>query len=210
MMSESSSEESFQPNLERIKERLRQERETFDQHKAHENRWFLLRLVMGYFSVALLLSVIAISSYILLNNKIFSNTVITIAGAALFTDTLGLVISIWKVVFNPNFMTKLAPITQLEESDNKFLDTPTISLASKSDFTILYAKYGVNNSWMDVAPVLRAKIQDGKLQISVTNEQLGGDPAPGVVKKMELTYLYNGRTYSKTISETEMVSLPEP
>ncbi|MBI5304629.1 MAG: DUF3395 domain-containing protein [Chloroflexi bacterium] len=208
-MTEISPEASFQPVIERIKERLREERETFDQHKAHENRWFLLRLVMGYSSVILLTGIMIVSSYILFNFASFSITVVSLAGAALFADTLGLIISIWKVVFNPDFMTKLAPITQLEEAEAKFLETPTAPSA-KSDLAILSAKYGANNGWMDVAPVLRAKIKDGKLQISVTNEELGGDPTPGVVKKLEVTYVYRGQTYSKTIPETEMLSLPEP
>ena len=108
------SPEPFQPTIERVKERLRQEREVFNQHKAHENRWFVLRLVMGYSSVILLIAIMVVSSYILFNNAAFSNTVVTAAGAALFGDTLALLVSIWKVVFNPDFMTKLSPITQLE------------------------------------------------------------------------------------------------
>ena len=116
------SEASFQPAIEHLKERLRQERETFDQHKAHENRWFLLRVVMGYSSVILLISIMVVSSYILFNNVSYPNSVVITAGAALFVDTLGLIISIWKVVFNPDFMTKLAPITRLEKSEAKFLE----------------------------------------------------------------------------------------
>jgi hypothetical protein len=203
------SEASFQPAIEHLKERLRQERETFDQHKAHENRWFLLRVVMGYSSVILLISIMVVSSYILFNNVSYPNSVVITAGAALFVDTLGLIISIWKVVFNPDFMTKLAPITRLEKSEAKFLETPNSPLGDKNDLSILSAKYGVNNSWMDVAPVLRAKMQDGKLQVSATNEELGGDPTPGVVKKLEVTFLHKERIYSKTIPESEMLSLPE-
>ena len=165
---------------------------------------------MGYSSVVLLVAIMVVSSYILFNNASFSNTVVVAAGAALFADTLGLIVSIWKVVFNPNFMTKLAPITQLEESETKFLETPAAPSGSKNDLAILSARYGANNGWMDVAPVLRAKIQDSKLQVSATNKELGGDPAPGVVKGLEVTYFHNGRTYSKTIPETEMLSLPEP
>jgi len=184
------SPEPFQPTIERVKERLRQEREVFNQHKAHENRWFVLRLVMGYSSVILLIAIMVVSSYILFNNAAFSNTVVTAAGAALFGDTLALLVSIWKVVFNPDFMTKLSPITQLEESEAAFFETPRIdsSRADKNDLTILSAKYGADNHWMDVAPLLRAKIVDGKLRLRVTNEEMGGDPFPNMSKKLELTY----------------------
>jgi hypothetical protein len=37
----------FNPAVERVKERLRHEQETFNRHREHENRWFVLRLVMG-------------------------------------------------------------------------------------------------------------------------------------------------------------------
>jgi cytochrome b subunit of formate dehydrogenase len=81
-------------DTDRIKERLRQERETFDQHKEHENRWFHLRLVMGYSAAVLLIALMVVSSYILFNNTYFSNGVVTLAGAALFVDALGVVITI--------------------------------------------------------------------------------------------------------------------
>ncbi|MFN3308680.1 MAG: hypothetical protein ACK44E_05660, partial [Anaerolineales bacterium] len=77
-------DKTFEPSIEQIKERLRQERETFDQHKAHENRWFQLRLIMGYSSVVLLAAIIVISSIILFNHQAYSSSVVTAAGAALF------------------------------------------------------------------------------------------------------------------------------
>jgi hypothetical protein len=93
-------------------ERLRQERETFNQHKAHEDRWFLLRLVMGYSSVVLLGAVMVVSSYVLLNNTAFPAGVVTAAGGALFVDVLGLLLGVWKIALNPNFLAKLGPVTR--------------------------------------------------------------------------------------------------
>src|SRR6266851_2411997 len=78
--------------IERIRERLRQERETFDQHKLQESRWFILRQVMGYSAVVLLPVFMFVSSYILFNHAVFPGAVVTAAGAALLVDTLGLVI----------------------------------------------------------------------------------------------------------------------
>ncbi len=201
-------ENTFEPQIERIKERLRQERETFDQHKAHENRWFQLRLVMGYASVVLLAAIMVISSVILFNHQAYSSTVVTAAGAALFVDALGLVISIWKIVFNPDFMTKLAPITQLDKTEAKFFETPSRSPAAEDEPVILSAKYGAKDSWVDVTPLLRAKVKDGKLEVVATNEILGDDPLPGEAKKLDVTYLHQGRTYSKSISEQQTLSIP--
>ena len=103
--------------IERAMERLRQERETFNQHKAHEDRWFVLRLVMGYSSVALLAAIMVLCSYILLNNAAFSVTVVASAGAALFGDVLGLLVGVWKIALNPNFLVKLVPVTSVSADD---------------------------------------------------------------------------------------------
>lgn len=100
--------------IERATEQLRQERETFNQAKTHEGRWFILRLVMGYSSVVLLGAVMVVASYIIFNSSSFPAGVVTTAGAALFVDVLGLLISVWKIALNPDFNAKLSPVTREE------------------------------------------------------------------------------------------------
>lgn len=97
----------------RATEQLRQERETFDQAKVHEARWFLLRLVMGYAAVILLAAIMVVASYILFNASAFSAPVITAAGSALFVDVLGLFGSVWKIALNPDFSARLGPVTKI-------------------------------------------------------------------------------------------------
>jgi hypothetical protein len=99
--------------LARATEQLRQERETFDQAKQHEGRWFVLRLVMGYAAVLLLAAIMVVASYILFNALLFPTAVVTAAGAALFVDVLGLLIAVWKIALNPNFYARLGPVTQV-------------------------------------------------------------------------------------------------
>ena len=96
------------------RERLRQEQETFNQRKRQDRQWFVLKLVMGFFAVILLATVLVISFYILINNDKFPAAVVISAGGALFVDILGLIISVWKIVLNPNSITKLEPVTKLE------------------------------------------------------------------------------------------------
>lgn len=98
--------------IERAAEEIRQERETFDQRKRHDNLWFILKLVMGFFSVILLAGIAIISTYILLNHPTFPSSVVTSAGVALFVDILGLIISVWKIVLNPKSVAKLEPVTK--------------------------------------------------------------------------------------------------
>ena len=98
--------------VERASEQLRQERETFDQAKSQENRWFVLRLIMGYSSIVLLVGVMVVSIFILFNHADFPPAVVTAAGSALFVDVIGMLIGIWKITLNPKSVTKLKPTTQ--------------------------------------------------------------------------------------------------
>ena len=102
-------------SLLRLEERLRQERETFDQRKQQEARWFTLRLRMGY-TAAFLLPVLAfICGVVLWRHGDFPPAVVTSAGAAFFVDVLGLLVAVWKVVLNPGSITQLEPITSSSE-----------------------------------------------------------------------------------------------
>ena len=103
--------ESTAIKLERAMEQLRQEREVFDQRKRQESWWFFLRLSMGYTAILLLFAVVVLSSVVLFNADKFPQFTVNAAGAALFADVVGLLVSVWKVVLNPTFMTKLAPET---------------------------------------------------------------------------------------------------
>ena len=72
----------------RASEQLRQEREAFDQAKAHDARWFTLRLMIGYAGIALLLAIALISGYILLHPASYSPATITVAATTLLVDIL--------------------------------------------------------------------------------------------------------------------------
>jgi hypothetical protein len=78
----------------------------------------------------------------------------------------------------------------------------------KPELTIVRARYGANESWRDVAPQLRAKIQNGGLNIRVANEDLGPDPIVGVAKTLELEYSYDDHTYVVTVPEGQQLSIP--
>jgi hypothetical protein len=52
---------------------------------------------------------------------------------------------------------------------------------------ILSAIYGSDTNVVDLTETLRQMIKDEKLKV-VANNSLGGDPHPGVVKKLKLTY----------------------
>ena len=116
--------------IERAMEQLRQEREVFDQRKGQEERWFFLRLTMGYSSVVLLVAVIVICALILFNADNFPDFTVKAAGAALFADVVGLLIGVWKIVLKPDFITKLVPETR-QEIPNPGIAEPGTSADAK-------------------------------------------------------------------------------
>jgi hypothetical protein len=91
-------------------EHLRQQRETFDQRKRHDGRWFLLKLVMGWIAVALLPGIAVICGFVIFSPERYSTTTVAAATAALFVDTLGLVMSVWRLVLGKG-PDPLQPVT---------------------------------------------------------------------------------------------------
>jgi len=82
----------------KAQEGLRQRRETFDQLKIQDRRWFLLRLIMGWVAIVMLPLLGIVSILILLHHEEFATDIVTIATTALLVDILGLVIAIVKLV----------------------------------------------------------------------------------------------------------------
>ena len=80
------------------REELRRQREVFHQRRTHATRWFTLRLVMGYSAIVLMTFIMLGAFYILIHSTRFPAEVVTSACAALFIDTLGLLVTIWKIV----------------------------------------------------------------------------------------------------------------
>ncbi|MBP7864392.1 MAG: DUF3395 domain-containing protein [Acidobacteria bacterium] len=74
---------------------------------------------------------------------------------------------------------------------------------------ILDADYGWGRNWRDVTRILRDRVYRDRLEIYVSNRNLGGDPAPGKDKELRVTYRYRGRQYTISASEYEYLILPE-
>lgn len=76
------------------------------------------------------------------------------------------------------------------------------------DLVILSATYGTNDNTKDVTQILNSKILFGKLDLPVRNENLGGDPIHGEVKKLEVEYSYAGNIHNKVVDEKNVLILP--
>jgi len=79
-----------------------------------------------------------------------------------------------------------------------------------SDLVILAATYGgeTPESRLDVTELIRSRVAEGNLRAWVTNDIMGLDPAPGIVKVLEVKYVYKGQELQKIVPETWVLSLP--
>lgn len=84
--------------LARAQERLRQIREAFEQNKRHNARWFVVQLAMAWLAFILLPTVLIVCSWIVFHHAEFDSSIVTFAGGGLFADSIGLVVSLWRVV----------------------------------------------------------------------------------------------------------------
>ena len=192
-----------------LQESIRQERETFDQHKNQQAQWFTLRLIMGYFAIFMLLAILGISGYIVLNSTLFPASLVTSASVAFFGDVLLLIICVWRIVLNPSLLTRLAPVTVWHPSvESKLQQTAGLNGKTESDFRILSATYGAVGTTNDVTELIRSKIKDGCLDFQVTNYEMGGDPKPNIHKVLVITYIKDGKTITRTVSEMNILKLP--
>lgn len=72
---------------------------------------------------------------------------------------------------------------------------------------VLSAKYKGNRVEKDVKPLIKQYLNQGK-SFNAGNGDMGGDPEPGVVKTLYITFTYNGRRYERSYREGEHVTLP--
>jgi hypothetical protein len=191
---------------ERSTERLQQERETFEEHKKKQRQWFTLQLVMGYAALALLAVMVAVSSYIVIKVALFPDAAVVVAAVTLVGDSIALVVGLWKIVLNPQFVTGLAPTIQMQDVES------TTENHSEDSLFIHEGMWGRDDSSRNVTETLRSKIREGRLEIRATGEALeltpDDDPAPNIRKQLSVIYSHAGKTTTKVVDEDHWLSLP--
>jgi len=73
---------------------------------------------------------------------------------------------------------------------------------------ITRAQYGVANRVMDVTDRLNSQFRGGQLNLQVSNQNMGGDPAQGQVKALTVWYTFNGRPGQMVVNENDYLRLP--
>lgn len=83
-------------------------------------------------------------------------------------------------------------------------ELPSSSLAIRS------ARYGYGDRWQDVTAHLATKVKNGRIEMPVLNDTLGGDPFPHQRKELHVTYEWNGKIKPQLIIEEKSVlKLPQ-
>lgn len=75
---------------------------------------------------------------------------------------------------------------------------------------ILKATYGTKDGStnIDVTDRLAAAVHHGVLDLPITNETLGGDPAPMQLKQLNVTFEHRGKSHTITQAENSQLTLP--
>ena len=76
-----------------------------------------------------------------------------------------------------------------------------------SELRIVGASYGAKNKYIDVRQRLQSLVENGRLDLKVTNSSMGGDPI-SEPKSLLLRYEWAGRTYDVVVREKQRVSIP--
>lgn len=79
---------------------------------------------------------------------------------------------------------------------------------NRSRLTIIRATYGAPGQTRDVTGRLRARMRNGRLNMRVDNESLGGDPAPGAAKRLYVSYSVRGQQREADVPEGREINIP--
>jgi hypothetical protein len=87
-------------------------------------------------------------------------------------------------------------------------NSPSGGLMTSQGLLVLKATYGAGQTQRDVKDLVKSEIQNGRLDFSAHNGELGGDPVFGQVKTFAIKYISRGQAQERSFREGEHVSLP--
>lgn len=75
-----------------------------------------------------------------------------------------------------------------------------------SPIEIVKAEYGAQDKWLDVTEIAKKAVHNGALRLRA-NSKLGPDPILGVVKRLKVTYISDGKTQTADVQENDEVRI---
>lgn len=165
-------------------------------HNRWENAaWFSASVILTCFATALTFQNALKEIFFGISLASFIITIILFIASKTFSDAISL--SKDQVISEMDEIEKNAKINQELISNNI------------TELKIIKAIYGTSTNQVDVFTQVIGMLNDNKLQLTVSNAlSEKGDPHPGIVKELQLSYSYQGKSFDKTYKEGENVSLP--
>jgi vacuolar-type H+-ATPase subunit E/Vma4/outer membrane lipoprotein SlyB len=77
----------------------------------------------------------------------------------------------------------------------------------QSSLQITRAIYGAGNRWADVTARLNSQVRGDQLDMQVTNDTMGGDPAQNQSKSLRVDYTFDGRANQVVVNEGDTLRL---
>ena len=95
-------------------------------------------------------------------------------------------------------------------NEKDLLTLPTVGDANyfQNGLQITRAQYGADSRFADVTALLSSRVQGDRLNLRVTNDAMGGDPAHDERKVLTVFYIYNGRPGRVFANENDVLVLP--
>jgi len=96
---------------------------------------------------------------------------------------------------------------QITYRDNQQVNLKIYSQYQSSSLRIDRATYGAGYRTSDVTARLNSQVQNGQIREQVTNQNMGGDPAPQQTKTLTVQYTMNGQTNQVQVNEGDTLRL---
>ena len=73
---------------------------------------------------------------------------------------------------------------------------------------IKHAEYGTGDKWADVTAKIAAAVKDDRITQDVSFKAMGKDPAPGMAKRIKVTYTLDGQEGNAEVPDNQTLSIP--
>jgi hypothetical protein len=81
-------------------------------------------------------------------------------------------------------------------------------VVSETTFHVLAARYGCQTKFVDVTWTIASRLQNSRISVLVNNELTPQDPCPGTPKILVVQYEFDGKQFTKTVAENDVLSIP--
>jgi hypothetical protein len=92
--------------------------------------------------------------------------------------------------------------------DRRLAQARSLRSATVIIHSATYGAPGKRDQWLDVTDVIRALTGTGGAQFILTNDAMGGDPAPQIPKTLWVKYSHGGTDHDKSWTEEQTVVIP--